>query len=530
MISNIFKWPIGIFFLGSLWSANEGHIEVGKLWISPSVANYGYMSVFEYPGGSKDFYIIEQSNFFSCSVGEDTVVLFGGTLGNELDYGWQTADGRFEQWIEQADGINKVHLSATSDFSNYSAGNLNIDVMTEIRAYNHPDYDDMIVINHTFTNTGSAPITDFYYGSHLPVDVGASGISYKDLDDYAKHDAESGLTYMYDDDGDNGLTPYFTGQILLGIDSGGGMDTASSWSTASYYQMVNPITGTADLLNKIKSGITLSSGSPGPWSIINSAGPYTIAPGAAILFSMAIVYGEGFSGIHNNVVSAKRVAAQNFIIPVVEQPPPVPEILKTNVSSRVIELIWSDVPANTPDFKTYRIYKSDISAIGPWGSPIADTTDTNFIDIGRSGFPLFYSITSIDQAGNESGLWGRANRTLEAVRPLGKAVTKIDEVLVVPNPYLGGADWETNDYESRIYFTRLPEECTIYIYSMMGDLVAKLLHNIPGDLTHDNSGWEDWDLLSLNRQEVVTGLYLFRVQATNGNETSGKFVIVKGQR
>ena len=488
------------------------------------------MSMFEYPGGSKDFYMIEQSNFFSCVVNGDTVVLFGGTLGNELDYGWQTADGRFEQWTHQADDINSVFLTATSDFSNYFNGNLNIDVITEIRAYNHPDYDDFLIINHTFTNTGSSAISDFYYGSHLPLDIGASGISYKDLDDYAEHDPSLGLTFMYDDDGDDGLTPYDAGEVLLGVNSGSGLDTSKSWTTASFYQLVNPIAGTKDMLQKIKSGITLSSGSPGPWTIINSVGPYVLQPGESITFSMAIVYGNGFDGLTHNVRSAKKLAGRNFVIPFDQLAPPVPEILTTNVSSRVIELIWSNHPANTSDFSNYHLYRSDISPIGPWTGPIIESTDTSYIDIGKSGFPLYYTVTSIDQSGNESGIWGLANRTLEAVRPLGKAVTKMQDVLVVPNPYLGGANWETKDYENRIYFTQLPEKCTIYIYTIMGDLVTTLSHGDENDLTQDRSGWEDWNLLSKNRQEVVSGMYLFRVVAADRSESSGKFVIVKGQR
>ena len=197
--------------------ASEGHLEVGKLWIGPSISNYGYMGVFEFPGGANDFYIIEQSSFFSAVINGDEYVLYGGTLGNELDYGWQNADGKYENWQSSGDEISKVYLTASSDFSNSSDGDLQIDLATGIRAFNHPSYDDFVIIEHSFTNTGTETITEFYYGSHLPVDVGASGISYKDLDDYGKHHSISGLTYMYDDDGDNGLTPYYAGQVLLGV-------------------------------------------------------------------------------------------------------------------------------------------------------------------------------------------------------------------------------------------------------------------------------------------------------------------------
>ncbi|MBT4948132.1 MAG: hypothetical protein HON27_18450 [Candidatus Marinimicrobia bacterium] len=502
-------------------AASEGRIEVGKLWIGPTITNYGYMGAFEYPGGAQDFYILEQSNFFSCVNGPDTLVLYGGTLGNELDYSWQNADGLFESWQDEGDGVNQLNLTATSNFGQFALGSLSVEVTSRIRAYNHPDYDDMVVISHRFTNTGSSDLTDLYYGSHLPVDAGASGISYKDLDDYAAYHSATGFTYMYDDDGDDGLSPYLCGQVLLGTDLGSGLDLSQSWTTAHYYQMVNPITGRQDMIRKIKSGITTATGSPGPWSIVNAVGSFELQAGASMEFVMAVIYGEGLEESLQNLESIRSLAANGFTIPESESPPAAPEIEDINVSSRVVELNWNNSAAQALDFKSYRLYKSDVSPIGPW-EVLVDTSNTTYVDIGRSGFPLYYSITSIDQSGNESGKWGRLNRTLDAVRPVGKAVTKIDEVIVVPNPYRGGANWESLDYENRIYFTQLPAECTIYIHSFAGDLVARI--------DHIGSGWADWDLLSLNRQSVASGLYLFRVVTPQGDESNGKFVVIKGER
>ncbi|NQV14907.1 hypothetical protein HQ531_05560 [bacterium] len=502
-------------------AASEGRLEVGKLWIGPTITNYGYMGTFEYPGGAQDFYIIEQSNFFSCVNGTDTLVLYGGTLGTELDYGWQNADGRFESWVDEGDGINRINLTATSDFEHFTQGSLSAEVTTRIRAYNHPDYDDMVLIDHVFKNTGSSTLTDLYYGSHLPVDAGASGISYKDLDDYADHDSASGFTYMYDDDGDNGLSAYLAGQVLLGIDTGSGLDTAQAWTTAHYYQMVNPITGRQDMIRKIKSGITLTTGSPGPWSIVNAVGPIDLPAGESVEFVMAVVYGDGLQESLQNIEAARSLTAIGFTIPDAELPPSAPQIEDINVSSRVVELNWDNIAAQSSDFHQYRLYKSDVSPIGPW-EVLADTTNTSYVDIGRSGFPLYYTITSLDHSGNETGKWGRANRTLDAVRPVGKAVTKLGKVIVVPNPYRGGANWESLDYENRIYFTQLPAVCTIFIHSFTGDLVARL--------DHEGSGWASWDLLSSNRQSIASGLYLYRVVTPSGDETNGKFVIIKGER
>jgi hypothetical protein len=73
----------------------------------------------------------------------------------------------------------------------------------------------------------------------------------------------------------------------------------------------------------------------------------------------------------------------------------------------------------------------------------------------------------------------------------------------------------------------------IRIFTLAGDLVAVVPHNIAGDL---NQGWisdysESWDLNSRNNQQVVSGLYLFSVedytQGNRGKIQTGKFVVIR---
>jgi hypothetical protein len=119
--------------------------------------------------------------------------------------------------------------------------------------------------------------------------------------------------------------------------------------------------------------------------------------------------------------------------------------------------------------------------------------------------------------------------------------------MVVPNPYRAyqdytsdylGQAWEnqndgTVDYypqvDRRIEFTNLPERCLIRIFTVSGDLVQIIPHNVIGD----ESSWaslnsEKWNLNSRNTQQVVSGIYLFSVEdMKDHNIETGKFVIIK---
>ncbi|RKX29782.1 MAG: hypothetical protein DRP47_00815 [Candidatus Zixiibacteriota bacterium] len=101
------------------------------------------------------------------------------------------------------------------------------------------------------------------------------------------------------------------------------------------------------------------------------------------------------------------------------------------------------------------------------------------------------------------------------------AKADLDDIRVVPNPYLGrySAMVETAEGESVIEFQSVPDECTIRIYTLAGDLVQTLQHT-------DGTGTARWNLLSMNRQQVASGIYLFHVESTYG-EHLGRFAIIK---
>jgi hypothetical protein len=97
----------------------------------------------------------------------------------------------------------------------------------------------------------------------------------------------------------------------------------------------------------------------------------------------------------------------------------------------------------------------------------------------------------------------------------------LQQVMVVPNPYIVTADWETDINHKSLHFTHLPNECVIKIFTLTGELVYTILHN---DIF---SGQEEWNLRSMNRQEVAPGLYVFVVETPNHEKQVGKFAVIR---
>jgi hypothetical protein len=96
----------------------------------------------------------------------------------------------------------------------------------------------------------------------------------------------------------------------------------------------------------------------------------------------------------------------------------------------------------------------------------------------------------------------------------------LDDVKVVPNPYIVSAVWEESRFERRLAFTHLPSRCTIDIYTLAGDKVARIDHE-------SGSGQAFWDLKNSDGQNVAYGLYVFVVKTDDGKKKIGKFLVIK---
>jgi len=109
-----------------------------------------------------------------------------------------------------------------------------------------------------------------------------------------------------------------------------------------------------------------------------------------------------------------------------------------------------------------------------------------------------------------------------------------DTIKVVPNPYIVFDAWESSTEQRFVKFTHLPNDCTIRIYTISGDLV-KTIHHVDTDAQPlDLGGTETWDFTNespgMNArttagQLIASGVYVYHVQSSVG-EAVGKLVFI----
>ncbi len=217
-----------------------------------------------------------------------------------------------------------------------------------------------------------------------------------------------------------------------------------------------------------------------------------------------------------------------YTIPV---PPPAPVINVENTAYGDVKITWTKAPEEfthprlTGELVEYRVYRS-YSYIGPWkllgivekGSNLNSEGLYEFYDTDETfkvGDDGYYAVTSVDENGNESGkpniVYHKKN-----VGP----VEKLGKVYVTPNPFYVESGFTGIGTEKMIGFYGLPKKCTIRIYSLGGQLVQTIEHDDP-------SYSHTWMQVSNNRQDIASGVYIYVVTTPEGEQTTGKFVVIK---
>jgi hypothetical protein len=435
----------------------------------------------------------------------------------------------------------------------------------------------------TDADIGNNSLRDYYYDDLTGYDV-VRGVAYMyddDGDPAIIGDPSSGL-----------LSPHFVGQVLLSAPPPGGRITEAatpsvSWETFSWWDWNNDVTGQAAAYDRLSAGTIkeFPPDTPFDYRILSGVGPYEAKAGDHATIYIAIVFGQGLDADYwrrtggggspdlgtlvDHVDAAKELFANDLQID--DPAPAAPLLAQPRLSGREVSLEWQSDSEEDGDFQGYRVYKSYVSNTGPWDL-IGDFSGRPFVnamlDTVKIGFPAFYCVTAYDAGENESTKGGYNVKTLNGVVATtlptdwsgdcegdceeycqgcdecyrrcmdecmrDRRARALDNILVAPNPYRGSADWERADYEGTIMFQNLPERCSIFIYSLTGELISTVYHNLPGDESPDpedsETGGERWDMLSYNNMSIASGIYIYRVVSDDYGEAIGKFAVIRGER
>ncbi len=100
-----------------------------------------------------------------------------------------------------------------------------------------------------------------------------------------------------------------------------------------------------------------------------------------------------------------------------------------------------------------------------------------------------------------------------------QAEANMENIHVVPNPYLANARWEQDKGDRKLQFVDLPGKCTIRIYTLAGELIRTIEHT-------DGTGATNWNMTSESGRGIASGVYLYHVDSEYGNKI-GKFAVIK---
>jgi hypothetical protein len=101
----------------------------------------------------------------------------------------------------------------------------------------------------------------------------------------------------------------------------------------------------------------------------------------------------------------------------------------------------------------------------------------------------------------------------------------LDAIHVVPNPYYVRAEWDQSVNLRKVQFVNVPPNSTIDIYTVSGELVARLDHGAAN--SSDKVGIVDWKIWTYEFTEAAYGLYIYVVKTLDGKTHVGKFAIIR---
>jgi hypothetical protein len=158
-----------------------------------------------------------------------------------------------------------------------------------------------------------------------------------------------------------------------------------------------------------------------------------------------------------------------------------------------------------------------------------NTTDNNYEDLFIPDTLDGMACCGVTRTSRDScpNLNNKALNLIAApVEPTAGPVADLERVAVVPNPFRGGEAWDRAGGQE-VHFVNLPEVAKITIYTVAGDLVAVLHHDVSALRAASRMyDFERWNLKNGDGRDVASGIYLYRVES--GRFTfQERFVVIR---
>ena len=298
-------------------------------------------------------------------------------------------------------------------------------------------------------------------------------------------------------------------------------------------------------------------GTSGGLSFSNGYGPYTLAPGE----SVRIVWAEAASGISReeqvrtgrmykrkqiNDETKDRVVMQGrdslfqtfrraidnyqsgFTLPM---PPHPPLTFDVNSGGDKISLLWTVDPSDPTPISGFRIYRAQTFVDSAYKLIYeAGPGETSYDDVSPiRGVDYFYYIVAVGE--NQSGGPGTPagklisdryyTQTYDPARLQRQAGTSLNQIRIVPNPFNISGGNNVRFPGDRIAFYNIPGQCTIKIYTELGELIKTIEHT-------NGSGDEFWYQVTSSNQIVVSGIYIAVItDNTTGEKQIAKFAVIR---
>ena len=294
-------------------------------------------------------------------------------------------------------------------------------------------------------------------------------------------------------------------------------------------------------------------------SFNNAYGPYTIGPGENIKLVMI----EGAAGMsyeeqvrigsmfkqgaitdeqkdrevmksRDSLFQTFRRAIENFEsgwnIP---QPPMPPETFDVTGGGDRITLTWTPRSGDPNPPVEYHIYRAEKNIDSIYRLiHVANPGETSYDDITPiRGVDYYYYIVGVGPqqpggpgtpaGGLQSGRY--YTQTYDPARLKRPAGERLSDIRVVPNPFSisGALGINSSLGDDRIAFYNIPGQCTIRIYSELGELIKTIEHT-------NGSGDEFWMSVTSSNQIVVSGIYIAVItDNSTGEKHLTKFAVVR---